>query len=59
LEDNLNYYRRRAAEEFAAAEHAPSATVAAVHKSLGERYSALAGESQPFTASRRVSASGS
>jgi uncharacterized lipoprotein YmbA len=47
-EENLNYYRRRAAEELAAADGASSAVVAAVHKSLAERYSALAGEPQPF-----------
>lgn len=44
LEDNFDYYRRRAAEEMAAAERASNETVASVHKSLAERYAALAGE---------------
>ena len=48
LEDNRIYYRRRAAEEAVAAEHAASSSAAAVHRSLAERYSALAGESQPL-----------
>jgi len=48
VEDNLNYYRRRAAEELAAAEQAPSAAVAAVHRSLAERYLVLSGEPQPL-----------
>ena len=50
LEDNSNYYRRRASEEVAAAEGASSAAVAAVHRSLAERYLALAGEPQPAMA---------
>jgi hypothetical protein len=48
VEDNFNYYRRRAAEELNAADRAPSAAVAAVHRSLAERYSVLAGEPQPL-----------
>jgi len=55
LEDNLSYYRRRAAEEAAAAKHAESSTVAAVHRSLAERYLALAGEPQPFAVPQQVS----
>ena len=58
MEDNLNYYRRRAAEELSAAEQAPSAVVAAVHRSLAERYSALAGESQPFAAPQQMASTG-
>jgi hypothetical protein len=58
LEDNLNYYRRRIAEELAAAQHAPSEGVAAVHRSLAERYMALAGEPQPFELAQAVSANG-
>ena len=45
-EDNLDYYRRRAAEELAAAQRAPSAAIAEVHRSLAERYMVLAGEPQ-------------
>jgi hypothetical protein len=58
MEDNLHYYRRRAAEELAAAEQAPSATVAAVHTSLAERYLALAGEPQPFVAPQQLASTG-
>ena len=56
MKDNLTYYRRRADEELAAAEHASNDGVAAVHRSLAERYMALAGEPQPFTPPRQVSA---
>jgi hypothetical protein len=58
VEDNLNYYRRRAGEELAAAEQAPSAAVAAVHRSLADRYTALAGEPQPHS-QQQVPATGS
>jgi hypothetical protein len=59
MEDNLSYYRRRAAEEAAAAERAPSSAVAAAHKSLAERYLALAREPQPFARQQRMSATAS
>jgi hypothetical protein len=54
VEDNLSYYRRRAAEESIAADGAPSEAVAAVHRSLAERYLALAGEPQPFLVQRKT-----
>jgi hypothetical protein len=40
----LNYYRKRAAEERAAAEKASTAEAATIHKSLADRYAMLAGE---------------
>ena len=46
FEDNLNYYRRRAAQELAAADGAADEAIAAVHRSLAQRYQALAGEPQ-------------
>jgi hypothetical protein len=59
MEENLNYYRRRAAEEFNAADSAATETVAAVHRSLAERYLALAGEPQPFLAPQQMASTGS
>ena len=44
METNSDYYRRRAAEELAAAERAPNAAIAAVHKTMAARYLALSGE---------------
>jgi hypothetical protein len=46
MENNRDYYRRRAAQEFSAADNAASEAVAGVHRSLAERYLALAGEPQ-------------
>ena len=41
-EDSHAYYKRRAAEELAAIEHATSPAAADVHKLLAARYSLLA-----------------
>jgi hypothetical protein len=45
-EDTEAYYRRRCSEELDAAERATDPIAAGIHRSLAERYSALAGESQ-------------
>ena len=42
MESDASYFRRRADEEFAAANAAPSTHVRAVHFEMGERYSHLA-----------------
>ena len=52
-EDMGAYYRRRAAEERAAAERAESEAAAAIHRSLAERYAALAGEPQSVATDQR------
>ena len=42
MESDASYFRRRADEEFAAAEAASSAHVRAVHFEMAERYAQLA-----------------
>jgi len=46
-DEQLSYYRQRAAEERAAAEKASNEKAASVHQSLAERYAMLAGELSP------------
>jgi len=49
-----DYYRRRAAEEQSAAEHAATDGVAAVHRQLAKRYLDMAGEPHLVDASTPV-----
>jgi hypothetical protein len=56
LDDNLVYFRRRATEELAAAECAPNAAIAAVHRSMAARYLTLSQEAQPDISSPTLSA---